>query len=89
MPNRRELYEEMGRRNAAAEREAQRHDRMSLAAAGLACLGWCAAGLFLIGWSLHTTDADLGRVAFWSGLLVGNGGIVYTLLGVHARRGRR
>ena len=88
MSNRRELYEEMGRRNAAAERDAQRQDRWSLGAAGLACLGWCAAGLFLIGWSLHTTDTHMGRVSFWGGLLVGNGGILYTLLATYARRGR-
>jgi len=88
MPNRRELYEDIGRRIAAAERRAQRRDRWALAVAGLACVGWSLLGIFLIGWSLHTTDERLGRVAFWGGLLVGNAGILYTLLGVYARRGQ-
>jgi hypothetical protein len=36
---------------------------------------------------MHTRDEQLGRVAFWGGLLVGNGGIFFTLLGALARRG--
>ena len=89
MPNRRELYEEMARRNAVLEKEAERRDRWSLAAVGLACIGWSALGILLIGWSLHLRDVQFARVVFWAGLLVGNAGILYTLLAAYARRGRR
>jgi hypothetical protein len=86
MASRRELYEARGRRNAAAERAARRRERWRLVRAGLACVGWCAAGLYLVAWSLHTTDEQAGRVAFWAGLLVGNGGIIATLLTTLGRR---
>ncbi len=45
-----------------------------------ACMGWCAIGLFFLAWSFHTTDEMLGRAAFWGGLGVGNGGMIFTLL---------
>lgn len=88
MTTRRELYEAMGARNAEAEREARRIDRRWMLRAGVACMLWCAAGLFIVGWAFHTTDARAGRVAFWAGLLVGNGGMLVTLLSALTRRGR-
>ena len=87
MATRRELYEQMGRRNAAAEQRARGDDRRWMLRAGASCVAWCAAGLFLLGWSMHTPDEQLGRIAFWGGLLVGNGGIFAALLGALARRG--
>ena len=52
---------------------------------GLQCLGWCALGLFLLGSSFHTSDERLGRVFFWSGILVGNAGIVFSLARAYQR----
>jgi hypothetical protein len=42
-------------------------------------------GLYLLGWSVHTTDYLYGRIAFFGGLIVGNTGIVYTLLNTYRR----
>lgn len=55
----------------------------------LACVGWAAAGIFLLMWSAHTTSIAYGRIAFFAGLAVGNGGISYTLIAAYARGERR
>lgn len=39
-----------------------------------------AAGLFLIAWSLHTTDLRYAGTAFWAGLVIGNGGVLLTMI---------
>src|SRR3712207_8562431 len=44
------------------------------------CVGWMLLGLYLLGWSAHTSDEHYGRIAFYSGVIVGNAGILYTLL---------
>jgi hypothetical protein len=54
----------------------------------LACLGWCAVGLGLIAWSMHTTDEIWGRRAFYAGVGIGNVGIIYTLLAAYRRLDR-
>lgn len=89
MPLPNELLEEMAARRAAAEEAAERDRARDLASGMLACVGWLALGLFLIMWSAHTTDLTLGRMAFWGGLGVGNGGIIFTLLAVWRRGERR
>lgn len=89
MPLRRELLEEMGRRREAAEREAERAVRRELVRAGALCVGWMSLGLYLLGWSMHTVDEHYGRIAFYGGLLVGNGGILFTLLNCYRRLERR
>jgi hypothetical protein len=48
-----------------------------------------ALGLFLMLWSAHTTDAGYGRIAFYAGLIVGNGGILYTLIAAYIFGERR
>ena len=85
MPLRRELLEEMGRRRELAESEAERARRRELIRAGALCIGWMLLGLYLLGWSVHTTDYLYGRIAFFGGLIVGNAGIVYTLLATYRR----
>ena len=83
--NRRQALDEMGERRRLAEEEAERERRRITLTGALACLGWCAAGLFCIGWSAHTTDVGQARFAYFAGLLVGNGGILSTLLRVKSR----
>jgi hypothetical protein len=51
----------------------------------LACVGWAALGLGCLMWAAHTTDIQLGWIAVWLGLAVGNGGILFTLLWAYAR----
>jgi hypothetical protein len=46
-------------------------------------------GLYLLGWSVHTTDDRYGWLAFYAGLILGNAGIVFTLLGAYRRGEQR
>ena len=89
MPLPKELLEEMSVRRAAAEEEADRIRARDLLRGTLACVGWCALGIFLVLWSAHTTDLTLGKMAFWGGIGIGNGGIVFTLLAIWRRGERR
>ena len=45
-------------------------------------------GLFLMAWSVHTTDMRYAGAAFWAGLLLGNGGVLASVLLVLARLAR-
>lgn len=46
-------------------------------------------GLFLMAWSVHTTDMRYAGAAFWAGLIVGNGGVLVSVLMVLSRLSRR
>lgn len=89
MPLPKHLLEEMSVRRAASEEEANRVRTRELVRGALSCIAWCALGVFLILWSAHTTDMSLGRMAFWAGLGIGNGGIIFTLLSVWRRGEQR
>jgi hypothetical protein len=41
---------------------------------------WLIIGLFLTGWSLHTTDTRYAGLAFWGGIGVGDAGMLWTLI---------
>lgn len=83
------LLEDMAERSRAAEMRARWDLRLDLALTALCCMAFSALGIFLIGLALHTTDQWVGRMAFWSGLAVGNSGIIYTLLAAYRRGERR
>ena len=74
-------YEELVARNAAAA-DVSAHVRFR---AMLRTLFWCwlwsGLGMFLVGWAFHTTNSYYGHIAFWLGLGVGNGGVLFTLVG--------
>jgi hypothetical protein len=89
MPTRKELLGEMGRAREAAELAAERARRFELVRAALLCITWMLVGLYLLGWSMHTSDEQYGRIAFYSGIIVGNGGIVFTLLNTYRRLEKR
>ena len=84
-----ELREEMARKRAEEKVEADRLMRRELRFTALLCLLWSAAGIFLLSWSVHTTDKTLGTAAFWTGLGVGNAGIIFTLLAAYRRGEKR
>lgn len=63
-----------------AERQARRDELWLLMRTLLLCVVWSAIGIYCIGWSLHTSSKIYGRVAFWSGILIGNAGILFTLI---------
>ena len=89
MPIRRDLFAAAAHRRELAELEAERARRRELVKAAALCLAWMALGLYLLGWSVHTTDFLYGRVAFFGGLIVGNTGIVFTLLSTYRRLEKR
>jgi len=41
---------------------------------------WFVVGLYLLYWSMHTTDARYATLAFWGGLGVGDAGMLWTLI---------
>lgn len=89
MPLPKELLQETAVRRAASEEEANRIRSRELVGGMLSCIGWCALGLFLVLWSAHTANVVHGRMAFWAGLGIGNGGIIFTLLAVWRRGEQR
>ena len=89
MSLRKELLEEMARVRDAAETEAERARRWELVRAAILCLVWMLLGLYLLGWSFHTDDYLYGRIAFFGGVIVGNGGIIFTLMNTYRRLEKR
>jgi hypothetical protein len=89
MPLRQELLEEMGRTREAAEIEADRIRRRDMIRTAAACVMWMLLGLYLLGWSMHTTDHRYARAAFYGGVIIGNAGIISTLLRAYRRGEQR
>lgn len=89
MSTSRELLDAIAARDEAAQVEANRDRRRDLGLTALVCLGWSALGIACILWSGHTTNYTYGTMAFYSGLGVGNGGIIFTLLGAYRRGEKR
>lgn len=77
--------EERAAELASTEREVRRQIRWVYGRAALLCLFWMTLGLALVGWAVSTSDESSGLIAFWGGLLVGNVGILGTLLVTYHR----
>jgi uncharacterized ion transporter superfamily protein YfcC len=85
MPLRKELLDRMGREREVTELEAERARRREMIRTGALCVAWMVVGLYLLGWSFHTTDGRYAWLAFYGGLIIGNAGIVFTLLEAYRR----
>ena len=72
--------EERARELDALEREGTRARRRLLWETLLGCVVCCAVGLFLVSWAVHTTDARMGGISFWVGLLTGDIGMIGLLV---------
>ena len=79
------LRAEMAVRDREALAHAAGDTRRDLARTALHCTGWVALGLFLVLWSFHTTSLTWGRIAFLSGIAIGNGGWIFTMLAAYRR----
>ena len=88
-PSLRALREEIAARHRAENEEAGRETRRDLVVSSLQAMGWAAAGIALIAWALHTTSEAYGRMAFYAGIAIGNGGWIFTMLGAYRRGERR
>jgi hypothetical protein len=62
------------------EKELRRQTRFLYLRYGLEYAVWFSVGLFLLGWSLHTTDSRYAALAFWGGLGLGDAGMLMTLI---------
>ena len=89
MPLPKPLLEEMAVRRATENELAERDKLRDYILSALQCLGWCALGVFCILWSAHTTSMTWGRAAFYGGIGIGNGGILFTLLAAYRRGEQR
>ena len=89
MPLPGELLEQMAAKARAAESRARWDTRLDLFITSLVCMSFAGAGIGLIGFAIHTTDAWVGRACFWGGLGLGNSGIIFTLLAAYRRGERR
>ena len=88
-PSLQALRAEMAARNRRLAEEADGDKRRDVVLTAVRCLGWMAAGVVCLLWSFHTTDMAYGRAAFFAGLGIGNGGIIFTLLGFYRRGEQR
>ncbi len=50
---------------------------------------WLVVGLFLLGWSFHTTDTRYAGLAFWGGIGLGDAGMLMTLIRARKEAQRR
>lgn len=75
-------------RRIAEEEESARAERRGVVVIALMCVLWAAVGLFFVMWSAHTTSVEHGQVALGLGVLIGNGGIVATLIYAWYRHAR-
>jgi hypothetical protein len=55
----------------------------------LMCVAWSVAGLVVMGWGLHTTDRELGEIAWRGGIVLGYAGILFTLVRAYSKAKER
>ena len=85
----RALREQMAARSRDEHEEAEREKWRDLASSALQAMGWAATGIALIAWALHSTSETYGRIAFYSGVAIGNGGWIFTMLAAYRRGEKR
>jgi hypothetical protein len=89
MLDRKAEYERIATERLAAERDARRETRRDFLRASAQCVGFCAAGLFIMFFAFHVDDLQAGRAFLWGGMVVGYSGIAYTLLSAYRRGEKR
>jgi len=62
------------------EKELRRQTRLLYLRYGFEYAVWFIAGLYLLFWSMHTTDTRYADLAFWGGIGLGDGGMLWTLV---------
>jgi hypothetical protein len=77
--------ERIGRERMAASREADRAYRRELVRVCAECLLSCALGLILMAFAFHTTDAQMGQIYLFGGMLVDVVGVMVSVLAAYRR----
>ncbi len=72
----------MGQRRYEQEVDAQRARLRITIRGALECVAWCAVGLAAIAWALHSTDVPRAKIVFAAGVVVGDAGVLITMLRV-------
>ena len=89
MPLPRHIREEMELKRAEEHRRAERDAFWAHVGTALACVAWSAGGLACMAWGLHTTNPDLGGIAWRGGVVVGYAGILFTLVRAYGKARER
>jgi len=89
MPLPEEIQEELQRKRREEHVLAQRDAFWANVRTALACVAWSGAGLVCMGFGLHTTDAELGKIFWHGGMVVGYAGILFTVLRAYAKKRER
>ena len=89
MPLPRHIREEMERKRVEEHRLASRDAFWANVRAALMCVMWCCAGLVCMGWGLHTTDPELGDIAWKGGMVLGYTGILFTVVRWYSKARKR
>ncbi len=71
--------ERIGAERLAAERAADRDRRRAFVYAALGCAGSCAVGMVVMGFAFWVNDRQLGLIFLWASLVVGYGGMTFSL----------
>lgn len=83
------LLEERAERHEREHRGAERDRRRDALRTAALCLMWSIAGIGLLGTSFHLEDGGYARIAYFGGIAVGNGGIIFTLVAAYRRGEKR
>ncbi|HEX5437657.1 MAG TPA: hypothetical protein VFW98_10895 [Gemmatimonadaceae bacterium] len=89
MPIPKDLMDEMISKRTAEAMRAERDKVRDLTLTALTCLGWSVLGVLCMLWSAHTTSLVFGKAAFYGGIAIGAGGILFTLLAAYRRGEKR
>ena len=89
MPLPRHVREEMERKRDEEHRLASRDAFWANVRAALTCIMWSCAGLVCMAWGLHTTDPELGDVAWKGGMVLGYSGILLTIVRWYSKARKR
>lgn len=85
MPLPAEIQEELERKRREEHEQAERESFRANVRAALLCVFWSAAGLGVMGYGLHTTDPEIGHIAWTGGMVVGYAGILFTVIRWHTK----
>lgn len=79
MPLPQHIQDELERKRLAEHQQAERDSFWAWVRTAVMCVAWSMLGLVVMAFGLHTTDRELGDVAWRGGMILGYAGIVFTL----------